>query len=95
MSMSTFVKGLVDDEYHAKMVKAYEACGEAGTDIPVKLDEYFDSIDMDGHEAVAEDGKKLVELPTRKWADEVGEGFELDVADIPENVKTIRFWNSW
>jgi len=37
----------------------------------------------------------VTEIPSREYRTDMGQGFEVDLADVPEHVKTIRFWNSW
>ena len=93
MSMSTGVVSLRDpkSKRHAKKVKVLEACKEAGVNMPEEVDKYFDG-DFNN-----KDGPLEVQAHYREWADEEysSEGIEVDVADIPEDVKTIRFYNSW
>jgi hypothetical protein len=88
--MSTHVTGFAPpDEQWAKMKAIWDACGAAGIDVPDEVEEFFggDEPDPAGVE---------VDLPLRKWnGHEAGAGYELDVASIPPQVKTLRFYNSW
>lgn len=90
MSMSTRVIGFVPpDEAWQKMKAVWDACDAAGIDPPAAVVSFFDG------EAPDPAGQEL-ELPIREWSGgEAGAGYELDVAAIPAQVRTIRFYNSW
>src|ERR1035441_9166498 len=66
------------------------ACETAGVPVPGEVEEFF------GGEAPDPAGVE-VDLPLREWSDSGygGAGYELDIAAIPPQVKTIRFYNSW
>lgn len=87
--MSTHVTGFAPpDEQWAKMKAIWDACMSADILVPDAVEEFFGSEDPDplGVE---------VELTLREWRDGEREGYELDVASLPPQVKTIRFYNSW
>lgn len=88
MSMSTHVVFLrsADDPTYQKYLKIYRACEEAGLVAPPEVTSYFE----DG-----EEGPLEVRCYPREWNDDMQQGYEIDVSDIPEGVKIIRFWNSW
>ena len=90
MSMNTRVVLLRDkaDFEHQKKVKVLRACVEAGVDMPEEIEKYFAST----HD---EDLPLEVDFEARKWGDDYRQGFEIDIVDLPEGVKTIRFYNSW
>jgi hypothetical protein len=89
MSMSTHVKGFTPpDEEWQKMKAVWDACTTAGVPVPDEVGRFF------GWEAPDPAGLET-ELLFRKWKSGMREGYELDVADIPAHVRTIRFWNSW
>jgi hypothetical protein len=89
MSMSTHVTGFAPpDEQWAKMKAIWDACGAAGIAVPDEVERFF------GGEEPDEAGVE-VDLPLREWSDDAGAGYELDIASIPPQVKTIRFYNSW
>lgn len=91
MSMSTHVVGFVPpDERWAKMKAVWDASRAAGVEVPREVERFF------GGEAPDDNGRE-VELPVMPWHDAHGgrEGYELDVALIPKEVRVIRFYNSW
>jgi hypothetical protein len=89
MGMSTHVIGVcgVDDQY-IRMKAVYDACEDAGVGLPSAVADYF-------RESAPDQSGRLVEIPSRRWEDESREGFEVDLATLPDEVKTIRFYNSW
>ena len=91
MSMSTHVTGFAPpDETWQKMKAIWDACETVGVPVPGEVEEFF------GGEAPDPAGVE-VDLPLREWSDSGygGAGYELDIAAIPPQVKTIRFYNSW
>jgi hypothetical protein len=87
--MSTRVIGFAPpDEQWAKMKAIWDACRAAGVPVPEEVEDFFG----DGEPDPA--GVEIV-LPLREWRDATGEGYEIDMAAIPPQVKTIRFCNSW
>lgn len=96
MSMSTYVIGVVppDDDWK-KMKAAYDACIEADIEVPESVMNFFGGDEPDDAGVIINLSSKQYVAVCREWRDESGEGYELDVADIPKNVKTLRFYNSW
>lgn len=89
MSMSTHVIGFAPpDAQWQKMKDIWDACKRAGIGLPEEVVEFFNGTPPD------ERGVE-VEINATKWQDDSREGFEISVADIPEHVKLIRFYNSW
>ena len=89
MGMSTHIVGIMPaDETFNKMKAAYDACELAGVEPPREVMEFF------GHSAPEADGATC-ELKTREWQNDMCQGLEIDIADLPPGVKTIRFYNSW
>lgn len=89
MGMSTHVTGFVPpDEKWQQMKAVWDACEEAGVDIPGPVLDFF------GDESPDPAGVER-ELPVREWRAGMGQGFELSVADIPQDVTVVRFWNEW
>lgn len=89
MGMSTHIIGIMpaDDAFN-KMKAAWDACEAVGANIPDAVLEFF------GGERPQADGA-TVELKKRQWQNDHQEGIEIDIADLPPGVKTIRFYNSW
>jgi hypothetical protein len=87
--MSTHVKGFVPpDERWQQMKTVRDACTAAGIELPAEVERFFDGQEPDpaGQE---------VDVPHRGWQDEYRQGLEIRVADIPPNVKVIRFYNAF
>jgi hypothetical protein len=89
MSMSTTVIGFTPpDERWIAMKKIYDACKEAKISIPKEVDTFFDG--------GAPDEKGVeIKLPIHKWQSDYGQGYELEVKDIPKQCSTIHFFNAW
>lgn len=89
MSMSTHVIGIMPpDEKFRKMKAAWDACEAAGIEPPGEVEDFF------GGERPDTDGA-AVDLKGREWSNDHQQGVEIDIADLPPGVKTIRFYNSW
>lgn len=90
MSMSTHVVFLRDknDPKHQEKVRVLKACMEAGVELPQKINDYFDGSDD-------EDLPLEIEYEAREWEDSYRSGYEINIDEIPEGVKTIRFYDSW
>ncbi len=96
MSMSTYIIGVVPpDEDWKKMKQVYDACIEADIDIPDDVWTFFDKEEPDEDGVLLDLLDKKEFAICRPWGDMDSDGFELDVCDIPKNVKTLRFYNSW
>lgn len=89
MSSSMYVIGFVPpDEKWQRMADIYFACKRANVAIPMEVEDFFDGGEPDAH------GQE-VHIPSRGWSAEMREGIEIDVAQIPSKVKTIRFYKSY
>jgi len=88
--MSTNVVGFIPpDDNWKKMKKIWDTCKEMNIEPPIEVLDFFDGSQPD-------DNGKEVGLPIDKWNDDMSRsGFELEIDKIPENVKIIRFYNSW
>ena len=96
MGMSTHVVGFVPpDDKWKKMKNAWDACLVAGVPPPSELNEFFGDEDPD--DSGVEIGKpELIKLgAVREWSDDCRSGFEVIIDKLPENVKIVRFWNSY
>lgn len=96
MSMSTHVKGIIPpDETWLKMKVIYDNCIDADIEVPDKVMEFFDYEEPDNSGVVIDLSTKQYSNICREWSDDMSSGYELDVKDIPEGVRTLRFYNSW
>jgi hypothetical protein len=100
MGMSTHIKAFIPDtdpEYQ-KHKKVAQTCIEAGVSLPEETAKYFNCTPntyWDGIiEQKLETRLKLGEHYTEYRAD-MCEGFEIDLAKLPEGVTRIRFYNSY
>lgn len=95
MGMSTRVIGYVfeDDVTYQKHKKVLIACNEAGIkELPKETSEYF------GHtypELCALDEKLEVMIPTHEINEDMVDGYEIIVSEIPRGTYKIRFTNSY
>lgn len=89
MGMSTHIVGFKPpDEKWEKMKAIWDSCKKAGIDCPNEVDEYFEGEPPDS--AGVE-----VEIEGCEWSDEMREGFEIKLDELPKDVKTVRFYNSY
>lgn len=91
MGMSTYVYGIrPPDETWKKMKAVWDACNDAGVDLPQDVRDFFAGDDPH------DDGVK-VDIDAAEHWDEQGDAieYEIMVDEIPEGVKSIRFVNSW
>ena len=92
MSMSTHVMGVIPPDEKWKQMKAvWDSCETAGISVPKEVEKFFNYEKPDDAGVIFD----LVLPYARRYSDTGSEGYEIDVKDIPENVKTIRFYNSW
>ena len=95
MGMSTRITGFVskEDETYKKHSKVLLACIEAGvSELPKETAEYFGS---KYPEKYMLEEKLEVKIPMQKYQEDMTEGYEVYVSDIPKGVEKIRFTNSW
>lgn len=94
MGMSTHVTGIRPaSDKHRRMREIYRICREADMHPPTEVYDYFG--DEGGCPIEDESVGLHVDVKSREWNDDNGSGLEIDIADLPAGVKTIRFYNSW
>jgi hypothetical protein len=87
--MSTEVSGFVPpDETWLKMKAVWDACDAAGIDAPDEVASFFNDERPDP-------AGQTIDIPSREWSDDRGAGLEIVLADLPPQVRMIRFRNSW
>ena len=95
MGMSTHIVGFAPpDEKWRKMKAIWDSCEEAGIDVPKEVNDFF------GGETPDECGVEIrLQYPfheaVREWSDDMREGFEIEIAKLPEHCKIVRVYNSY
>ncbi len=95
MGMSTHIIGFVspENENYKKHSKVLIACIEAGiSELPKETAEYFGS---KYPEKYLLEEKLEIKIPKHEYRENMTEGFEIIVSEIPDGVHKIRFVNSW
>ena len=95
MGMSTRITGFVSpvNENYKKHSKVLIACIEAGIrELPKETAEYFGS---KYPEQYLLEEKLEIKIPKHEYREDMVEGFEIIVSEIPDGVHKIRFVNSW
>lgn len=92
--MSTHIVGFrpADDKWR-KMKAVYEACEAAGTAIPPEVIRFFCNEppgDKPGVEVEVEDHKAV-----KPYSADMRDGFEVDLTKLPQDIKMLRFYNSY
>lgn len=97
MGMSTYVKAFREfDKKWDKMMALKLLCEENKVSYPKEVEDFFGDEVEESEKYLREE---LNDVDTEKWVKEYSaemqEGFEIDVKDIPKEVKTIRFVNGF
>lgn len=93
MSMSTHIKGFrPPDNKWKRMKEVWETCKIAEIDPPAEVYAFFESVEPDENGVEVELEKTVC---CKEWSDEYRQGFEIFIEKLPEDVKIIRFYNSW
>lgn len=93
MGMISYVLGIIDpDDKWEKMKTVYDSCIDAGVEPPDEVLDFFNSEPPDPKGVVI----TLKESEgVSKYKDDMREGFEVDLSEIPKQITTIRFVNSY
>lgn len=97
MGHSIRVTGFVspDNEQYKKHAAVLMACINAGvSQMPPETAEYFECSPGEVSEYLLEE-KLECRVPATEYNADMTEGYEVNVADIPEGVEKIRFIVSW
>lgn len=98
MSLSMYVKGFrPEDERWRSMKAVYDTCQVAGISVPVEVLNFFNYEAPDEKGVEIELGSQYGEnhLCCTPYYSSGGDGFEIDISQVPEGVKTLRFYCSW
>ena len=86
--MGLYIEGIVpvDDEWK-RMKKVWDACQEAGIDVPDEVAEFFDwkSPDDDGMSIELEDGTHY-----ERFSEEMVDGISIVLKHLPKKVQVIK-----
>ena len=94
--MSTSVMGFKPpDVKFRKMLKAYRACEEAGVDIPDDVDDFFGGEPPEYAGVVVHLNERKYASAVRPYKDDTREGYEVLLDELPEDIRILRFVNSW
>lgn len=98
MSRDLYVTAFRDmDGTFARMLEIKQFCDEKHVSYPKEVTDYFGEYvsPSDSETKLAEElGEINVHDKLRRWHDTDGYGYEIDMADIPKEVKTLRFYVS-
>lgn len=85
------------DEKWRKMKEVYDSCVAAGVLVPTAVQEFFNHEKPDEVGVVIDLGASYGEKHKccTEYSTEGSSGFEIDVTQIPADVKKIRFYCSW
>ncbi len=75
---------------YQKYLKILMACKEADIDPPPDVDKFFGGNGIDDDP----DYPLEIDFQPKAWKDDYNEGFEIDLSELPDGVKTIRFYSS-
>jgi len=95
MGMSTHITGFVspENENYKKHSKVLLACLEAGvSELPKETSEYFGG---KYPEKYLLEEKLEIKIPHHEYSEDMTQGYEIIISEIPEGVHKIRFANSW
>ena len=94
--MGVHVVGIRDLSKKAeKMIAVKLACDAAGVDYPEEVKDYL-KYPGESLEYIRQELEEIdLDDCLKPWTDDVSEGYEIDVASIPGEAKTIRFYFSW
>lgn len=92
MGMSTHVIGIKPpDARWSAMRSIYQTCEEAGVEVPWEVLDFFNGVKFECIEPTG----VVVDVPNKEYEGSDQSGLEIVVADIPDGVKVLRFYNSW
>ncbi len=98
MGMSTIIQGFIPDtdETYQKHKKVLLACNEADVSLPTETADYFG---YNYPELCALEEKlefKLIKgVHYSDFNENMVEGFEIDIRNLPKSISKIRFYNSY
>ncbi len=96
MSMSTHVIAFkpADEKWHA-MKAVWDACKKAKIPVPPEVEDYFDHTEPDPQGVRVDSDVLATYRCVKEYRGEMEEGLEVDITNLPADVKIIRFVNSY
>ena len=97
MGMSTHVTAFRDlDGKFKEMMEIKKFCEAKRVSYPTEVSEYFGKYINDNEKDILESLSEVkIGKAVRSFTDESSDIYEIDLKDLPKDVKTIRFYNSW
>jgi hypothetical protein len=96
MGMSTHIMGFkAPDDRWRQMKAVWDACAAAHIDVPQEVFGYFEGENPDPAGVEVSETALMDVGALREWGDSYRSGYEIVVAYVPDDVTTIRFYNSW
>lgn len=92
MGMNTYVVAIrAPDEVWRKNKAVWDACMEAGVPVPDKVDDYFGGEPPDPNGVVVKLGEDVIQ----KYTEDMRDGYDVILKNLPNDVTYIRFFNSY
>ena len=90
--MSTHIVGIREPDAEWERMKAVvDACRVAKIDVPDNVWKFFNYQEPD-EDGIVVDLEELAE----EWSDGCSSGgYQINISDLPDNITSIRFFNSW
>ncbi len=96
MSMSTHVVGFKPpDEKWRQMKAVYDACTAAKCRVPQEVWDFFGGDVPDPSGVTVPEGHLLSCGAVKPYTAEMENGYEIDIAKLPADVKIVRVYNSF
>ena len=94
--METSVYGLLDktNERLMKIKKVINNCHDLDVDVPDQIKKELKDLGL-SEESFDNEKDIMIDLPSKEYKGEYEDGLEVNIEDIPENIKAIRFVNSY
>jgi len=95
VSMHVYAIKPADEDYRRK-AEAYRACRAAGVRIPDQLSMFFNGEEPDPTGMTQQlDDSRNAHPSCATYRRDGEDGFEIDIAKLPEGTRFIRFYCSW
>lgn len=96
MGVSIHVAGIrFPDEKHKKMIAVWDACKEAGVEVPDDVLQYFDWEDPEELGLTIDLEHADYNHCIEEWSAEGSAGYTISLADLPDKITHVRVYNSW